>query len=117
MGRWDWLGTWSSSRKLHVSEDCLAEVARAESAVFGPVASDPTVSRLVDTLAAGGLVRWRRSGGHGPKSAGTAARDVGGDVLVERGRCGVQAGGCIALSVLYGCTLWGDRSGRLEPGA
>lgn len=36
--------------------DCLADVAmlRAEPAVFGPVASDPTVSRLVDTLAAGG---------------------------------------------------------------
>lgn len=33
---------------------CLADVAmlRAEPAVFGPVASDPTVSRLIDTLAA-----------------------------------------------------------------
>jgi hypothetical protein len=29
-------------------------IARAEPAVFGPVASDPTVSRLVDTLAAAG---------------------------------------------------------------
>jgi hypothetical protein len=36
--------------------DCLADVAtlRAEPAVFGPVASDPTVSRLIDTLAASG---------------------------------------------------------------
>jgi hypothetical protein len=36
--------------------DCLADVAllRSESAVFGPVASDPTVSRLIDTLAASG---------------------------------------------------------------
>ena len=36
--------------------DCLADVAmlRAEPAVFGPVASDPTVSRLIGTLAAGG---------------------------------------------------------------
>lgn len=36
--------------------DCLADVAmlRAEPGVFGPVASDPTVSRLIDTLAAGG---------------------------------------------------------------
>ncbi len=35
--------------------DCLADVAmlRAEPAVFGPVASDPTVSRLVDILATG----------------------------------------------------------------
>ncbi len=34
--------------------DCLADVAvlRAEPGVFGPVASDPTVSRLVDILAA-----------------------------------------------------------------
>ncbi|MCA1224358.1 IS1380 family transposase, partial [Streptomyces sp. 8L] len=36
--------------------DCLGDVAmlRAEPAVFGPVASDPTVSRLIDTLAASG---------------------------------------------------------------
>lgn len=36
--------------------DCLADVAmlRAEPDVFGPVASDPTVSRLIDALAASG---------------------------------------------------------------
>ncbi|MFJ3692127.1 IS1380 family transposase [[Kitasatospora] papulosa] len=36
--------------------DCLADVGmlRAEPAVFGPVASEPTVSRLVDHLAAAG---------------------------------------------------------------
>lgn len=34
--------------------DCLADVGmlRAEPGVFGPVASGPTVSRLIDTLAA-----------------------------------------------------------------
>lgn len=34
--------------------DCLADAGmlRAEPAVFGPVASDPTISRLIDTLAA-----------------------------------------------------------------
>jgi hypothetical protein len=39
---------------LAVGGDCLADVAvlRAEPSVFGPVASDPTVSRLVDALAA-----------------------------------------------------------------
>ena len=39
---------------LAVGGDCLADVAvlRAEPSVFGSVASDPTVSRLVDTLAA-----------------------------------------------------------------
>ncbi|MEV4453442.1 hypothetical protein AB0K24_50380 [Streptomyces mirabilis] len=38
------------------SGDCLADVGmlRAEPAVFGPVASDPTVSRFVDTVAASG---------------------------------------------------------------
>lgn len=36
--------------------DCLADASmlRAEPAVFGSVASDPTVSRLIDTLAAAG---------------------------------------------------------------
>ena len=36
--------------------DCLADIAllRSEQALFGPVASDPTVSRLIDPLAASG---------------------------------------------------------------
>ncbi|ATL85216.1 transposase IS4 family protein [Streptomyces malaysiensis subsp. malaysiensis] len=36
--------------------DCLADVAilRAEPTLFGPVACDPTVSRLIDALAAAG---------------------------------------------------------------
>jgi hypothetical protein len=39
---------------LAVGGDCLADIAvlRGEPGVFGPVASDPTVSRLVDALAA-----------------------------------------------------------------
>ena len=39
---------------LALGGDCLADVGvlRAAPAVFGPVASDPTVSRLVDLLAA-----------------------------------------------------------------
>ncbi len=39
---------------LAVGGDCLADVAvlRAEPAVFGPVASDPTVSRTIDRLGA-----------------------------------------------------------------
>jgi hypothetical protein len=38
---------------LALGGDCLADIAllRAEPAVFGPVASDPTVSRTVDALA------------------------------------------------------------------
>jgi hypothetical protein len=39
---------------LAIGGDCLADIAmlRAESGVFGAVASDPTVSRLITTLAA-----------------------------------------------------------------
>ena len=38
---------------LALGGDCLADIAllRAEPGVFGPVASDPTVSRAIDTLA------------------------------------------------------------------
>jgi hypothetical protein len=38
---------------LAIGGDCLADIAllRAEPGVFGPVASDPTVSRLISTLA------------------------------------------------------------------
>jgi len=72
--------------------DCLADVGmlRAEPGVFGPVASDPTVSRLIDTLAAAGpkaltairaaraVVRERVW-----KLAGAAAPDAGGQVVVD----------------------------------
>ncbi|MEU2977420.1 IS1380 family transposase [Streptomyces hirsutus] len=72
--------------------DCLADVGllRAEPAVFGPVASDPTVSRLVDTLAAGGtraLTALRAARAdvreHVWKLAGDAAPDTGGQVTVD----------------------------------
>lgn len=62
------LGPWRSDRAVHdpgkvlldvatavaLGGDCLADVAlvRAQPEVFGPVASDPTVSRLIATLAA-----------------------------------------------------------------
>jgi hypothetical protein len=72
--------------------DCLADVGllRAEPSVFGPVASDPTVSRLIDALAAGGksaLTALRR-----PRAqvreyvwtlAGDAAPDTTGQVVVD----------------------------------
>lgn len=61
---------WRKSRAVHdpgkvlldlalavaLGGDCLSDVAvlRAEPQVFGPVASDPTVSRLVEALAAAG---------------------------------------------------------------
>lgn len=47
-----------------LGRDCLADVAmlRAEPAVFGPVASAPTVSRLIDTLAASGKNALRVTG-------------------------------------------------------
>ncbi|MFL4901690.1 IS1380 family transposase [Streptomyces sp. MMS24-I2-30] len=78
--------------------DCLADVAmlRAEPAVFGSVASDPTVSRLVDTLAAAGSralaairaarseVRdgvWQLAGPEAPHADGQVIVDIDG-VLV-----------------------------------
>jgi Transposase DDE domain group 1 len=72
--------------------DCLADVGllRAEPAVFGPVASDPTVSRLVDTLASGGMraltaVRQARAQVRERvwRLAGDTAPDAGGQVIVD----------------------------------
>jgi hypothetical protein len=72
--------------------DCLADVTmlRAEPAVFGPVASDPTVSRLIDTLANGGIraltaLRAARADVRERvwKLAGDAAPDTGGQVIVD----------------------------------
>jgi hypothetical protein len=68
---------------LALGGDCLADVAllRAEPAVFGRVASDPTVSRTIDALAADALQAlkaidvaravarkhaWSAAGGHAP---------------------------------------------------
>jgi hypothetical protein len=78
--------------------DCLADVAmlRAEPEVFGPVASDPTVSRLIDVLAAArpkaltairtarAEVRtqvWELAGANGPAADGSVIVDIDG-VLV-----------------------------------
>ncbi|MFR0357408.1 IS1380 family transposase [Streptomyces sediminimaris] len=72
--------------------DCLADVGmlRAEPAVFGPVASDPTVSRLVDTLAADGkraLTALRQARAQAREYvwtlAGDAAPDASGQVVVD----------------------------------
>lgn len=72
--------------------NCLADVAtlRCEPAVFGPVASGPTVSRLIDTLAASGekalrAVRSARSEvRHRARSlAGDTAPDADGQVTVD----------------------------------
>ncbi|CDR12684.1 hypothetical protein GCM10022420_014620 [Streptomyces iranensis] len=72
--------------------DCLADVGmlRAEPAVFGPVASDPTVSRLVSKLASGGqrvLAALRTARAevrqHVWKLAGDGAPDADGQVIVD----------------------------------
>jgi hypothetical protein len=72
--------------------DCLADVAilRSEPDLFGPVASDPTVSRLVDTLAASGnhaltALRQARSRvrEHVWALAGEAAPYASGQVIVD----------------------------------
>ncbi|MFF3336401.1 IS1380 family transposase [Streptomyces sp. NPDC002888] len=72
--------------------DCLADVGmlRAEPDVFGPVASDPTVSRLVDTLAASGpkalaAIRDARSQVRGRvwDLAGASSPAADGQVIVD----------------------------------
>ncbi len=82
---------------LAVGGDCLADVAvlRAELGLFGPVASDPTVSRLVDALAAdadralkaidaaraAARARvWAAAGEHAPDHAASAGHPVVIDV-------------------------------------
>jgi hypothetical protein len=71
--------------------DCLADVGmlRAEPDVFGPVASDPTVSRLIDTLAAAGGKALAALGSARAevreyvwKLASASAPDAGGQVVV-----------------------------------
>ncbi len=79
--------------------DCLADVAmlRAEPAVFGPVASDPTVSRLIDTLAASGekalrAIRaaraevrqrvWRLADREAPDAGGAVTVDLDGVLVI-----------------------------------
>ncbi|SEO64166.1 Transposase DDE domain group 1 [Actinacidiphila rubida] len=100
------LAPWRKARAVHdpgkmlldvalavaLGGDCLAdiEVLRAEPAVFGPVASDPTVSRLVDTLAGSGkraLTAIRRARAqvreHLWALAGDAAPDQSGQVTLD----------------------------------
>ena len=74
--------------------DCLADVGmlRAEPAVFGPVASAPTVSRLIDTLAVSGETAlralrtaraevrsrvWSLAGDHAPDAGGLGVPPLG----------------------------------------
>ena len=107
------LAPWRKQRAVHdpgkilldlaltvaMGGDCLADVAmlRAESAVFGPVASDPTVSRLVDTLAACGdkalrAIRaaraevreqvWQLSPETAPDASGTVTVDLDGVLVI-----------------------------------
>jgi hypothetical protein len=82
---------------LAVGGDCLADLAQLRTApeVFGPVASDPTVSRLIDTLAADTPAAlaaiasaqaaararaWALAGEHAPDHATDAARPLVIDV-------------------------------------
>jgi hypothetical protein len=82
---------------LAIGGDCLADIAqlRAHPEVFGPVASDPTVSRCIDTLAtdvkaalaaihtARATARaraWATAGEHAPDRAVDAARPLVIDV-------------------------------------
>ncbi|WP_406272422.1 IS1380 family transposase [Streptomyces sp. NBC_00191] len=100
------LAPWCKSRAVHdpgkilldvalavaLGGDCLADVGmlRAEPALFGPVASDPTVSRLIEVLASAGpkalaAIRTARAHvrEHVWKLAGQAGPDAGGQVIVD----------------------------------
>lgn len=102
------LAPWRKQRAVHapgkvllgvalavaLGVDCLADVGmlRAEPSVFGPVASDPTTSRLISQLAAGGkrvLAALRTARAevreHVWKLAGDTAPDAGGQVIVDIG--------------------------------
>ncbi|MFG2952362.1 IS1380 family transposase [Streptomyces sp. NPDC048291] len=107
------LAPWRKARAVHdpgkvlldvalavaLGGDCLADVGmlRAEPAVFGPVASDPTVSRLVDALAGSGekalaAIRsaraevrelvWRLAGEEAPGAGGTVTVDLDGVLVI-----------------------------------
>ena len=82
---------------LAIGGDCLADLAqlRAAPEVFGPVASDPTVSRLIDTLAADApaalaaiasaratarATAWSLAGEHAPDHDASAASPLVIDV-------------------------------------
>ncbi|GAA1016940.1 transposase [Streptomyces sp. F-3] len=64
---------------------------RCESAVFGPVVSDPTISHLIDTLAASGekalqVIRSARSEARSNRvwsPTGKDAPGAGGQVIVD----------------------------------
>ncbi|WTN56393.1 transposase [Streptomyces sp. NBC_00626] len=100
------LAPWRKARAVHdpgkilldvalavaLGGDCLADVGmlRAEPAVFGAVASDPTVSRLIDALASAGpkaltAIRAARAQvrDHVWTLAGQAGPGVGGHVTVD----------------------------------
>ncbi|PZT72088.1 MULTISPECIES: IS1380 family transposase [unclassified Streptomyces] len=100
------LAPWRKARAVHdpgkilldvalavaLGGDCLADAGmlRAEPAVFGPVASDPTVSRLVDTLAESGpkalnAIRSARAEVRERiwKLAGSSSPDASGQVIVD----------------------------------
>jgi hypothetical protein len=107
------LATWRKPRAIHdpgktlldialavaLGGDCLSDVAmlRCEPAVFGKVASDPTVSRLVDALAASGekalqAVRsarsevrsrvWSLAGKNAPDADGQVTVDLDGVLVI-----------------------------------
>jgi hypothetical protein len=100
------LGRWRAPRAVHdpgkiigdlavmlaLGGDCLADIAvlRAEPALFGPVASDPVVSRLVSKLAADAprslrAIRAARAAARQRAwtLAGEAAPGAGGPVTVD----------------------------------
>jgi hypothetical protein len=80
---------------LAAGGDCPADVAalRAGPGVFGPVASDPTVSRLVDTLAAVGQPALEALRAARAKARARAWKLAGGAPVQRRPAAGHRQGG------------------------
>ena len=82
---------------LAIGGDCLADIAllRAEPALFGRVASDPTVSRTIDRLAADPVAALRAING-ARAAARTHAWALAGDRAPDHG---VDAGAPLVIDV------------------
>lgn len=85
--------------------DCLADLAmlRCEAGVFGPVASDPTISRLIDTLAA--------SGEKALQAIRSARSEVRCRAWSLAGKNAPDAAGCRTGYRIPRCTTNGDTCG------
>jgi Transposase DDE domain group 1 len=81
---------------LALGGDCLADIAvlRAEPGLFGPVASDPTVSRAIDRLAEDPVAALRAI-----NTARSAARARAWELAGEHARTTASTGDPLTVDV------------------